>query len=112
MHLNKTEYKIIFKKYGALWQFWKLWFVFLIHCGKNKMNRINISFNLFSFQIVKLMKPIVAASSHVLGNKNVDEGEDVFDDSQFFSVAFLFSTNWTESRKSSFKASVLCFVYF
>lgn len=24
------------------------------------------------------MKPIVAASSHVLGNKDVDEGEDLF----------------------------------
>lgn len=30
---------------------------------------------LSSFQIVKLMKNIVAASSHVLGNAKVEEGE-------------------------------------
>lgn len=29
-------------------------------------------------QIVKVMKPVVEASSHVLGNKKVDEGEDLF----------------------------------
>lgn len=32
----------------------------------------------FFCQIVKVMKPIVEASSHVLGNKKVDEGEDLF----------------------------------
>lgn len=30
----------------------------------------------YFFQVVNLMKPIVAASSHVLGNKDVDKGED------------------------------------
>lgn len=33
------------------------------------------SLSLFPFQVVKLMKPIVAASSHVLCNKSIDQGE-------------------------------------
>ena len=35
-------------------------------------------FSFFRFQVIKLMKPIVAASSHVIGNKDVDEGENFF----------------------------------
>lgn len=48
------------------------------------MNIVNFSLIVVSLQIVKLMKPIVAASSHVLGNKNVDEGEAFFGDRQLF----------------------------
>lgn len=39
----------------------------------------------FLLQIVKEMKPVVAASSHVLGNKEIDEGEELFCDYFFFS---------------------------
>ena len=39
------------------------------------LNNVNIYFVFLPSQIVKLMKPIVAASSHVLGNKDVDNGE-------------------------------------
>lgn len=48
------------------------------------MKIVNISLLVFPLQIVKLMKPIVAASSHVLGNKNVDKGEDFCSDRRLF----------------------------
>lgn len=38
---------------------------------------LNVTMFFFlSFQIVKLMKPIVASSVHVVGNKDVDNGND------------------------------------
>lgn len=85
---STRQHKIIFPKHGALWWFWiyDLFSSYIV--GKDKINCINFSFNMFSFQIVKLMKPIVAASSHVLGNKNVDEGEDVFVTVSFFQWPF------------------------
>lgn len=35
-------------------------------------------FLFYLYQVVNLMKPIVAASSHVVGNKDVDKGEDFY----------------------------------
>lgn len=58
--------------------------------------------NVFPFQIVKLMKHIVAASSHVLGNKNVDEGDDF----SFFSGLFTFYKLNCIPKLFGFKASV------
>lgn len=43
--------------------------------------------------MVKLMKPVVAASSHVLGNKKVDEGKDFW-----VSFSEAFDINWTASE--------------
>ena len=53
------------------------------------------------------MKPIVAASSHVLGNKDVDEGEDLFGDRSHFQwpVYFLL-TQLNTVKHISFKHSV------
>ena len=52
-----------------------------------------------SFQVVKLLKPIVAASSHVVGAKNVDKGENFF---AFTQPAF---SDGTESLTQCVRAS-------
>uniref|UniRef100_A0A671VJP3 Importin 4 n=1 Tax=Sparus aurata TaxID=8175 RepID=A0A671VJP3_SPAAU len=53
------------------------------------------------------MKPIVAASSHVLGNKDVDEGEDLFGDRSHFQwPVYSLLTRLNTVKHISFK---LCF---
>lgn len=74
------------------WQFWNLCENQNDHCYHN----------VFPFQIVKLMKHIVSASSHVLGNKNVDEGEDF----SFFSGLFTFYKLNCIPKLFGFQASV------
>lgn len=66
--------------------------------------------NIFpSFQVVKQMKPIVAASSHVLGNKDVDEGEDLFGDRSHFQwPVYSLLTRLNTVKHISFK---LCFYW-
>lgn len=52
------------------------------------------------FQVVNLMKPIIATSSHVIGNKRVDKGED------FFVTGSLFTPSLTERSLSVLSQSL------
>ncbi|XP_039646860.1 importin-4 [Perca fluviatilis] len=53
----------------------QLWFLIIVCIWSMDLdtNLKHCYLLIFLFQVVQLMKPIVAASSHVLGNKNVDE---------------------------------------